>query len=522
MARDDSLIDPEVESGEISSILEVVPDAELDPSRPIPATHYTDLGNAERLAEQHGADLRYCSALGGWLAWDASRWRRDEMLSAQGRAHETARSLYAEVATIAEQLSRAKGDDQKKMLSAMLDAARAHAKRSESSRSLAAMLHEARAIKPIPAEQNAFDAPATNLMLNAPNGTIDLATGILRPHRRADLITRVTGSAYDPSALAPRFNAFLARVQPDPEIRAFLQLWAGYCATGLIREHLLPIWYGIGANGKSTLSDSLSAVLGDYAVVCPGGFFEETKHRQHPTEIARLKGARLAVASETEHSAQLAEARVKDLTGGDTLTGRFMHANFFDFIPTTKFLLFTNHRPRIRSTDEGIRRRLVLVPWQEQIAADEKILGLADILIRDEGPGILRWIVEGAVALLAQEGRLDPPASIQLATSDYLAGEDTVGRYLDEDCTVRPPGDATIRSQPSHLHAAYTAWCAAEGEAACHARDFAARLAARGYETHRSHGLRWILGLAPAASQSPSRDRTGADSEQGREESWDD
>ncbi len=477
----------------------IKPPTKVEPGGHIPApgTTQTDLGNAERFAEHHGDRLRHCPTLGGWYHWSGYHWARDETAEAQRLAHETVRHLYLEVKLIADELTRERDKERRQHLEAMLEEARRHAKRSEASRSIRAMLHEASAIRPIPTAWSSFDAPSTALLLNTPSATIDLRTGAPRPHRREDLITKVTGVPYSSTAEAPRFERFLAQVLPDPDVRAFMQRWAGYCATGVIREHVLPVWYGEGGNGKGTLAELLKFALGDYAIGTPDGFFEEQKHRGHQTEIARLRGARLAIASETKASANLDEAKVKKLTGGDSLTGNYMRQDHFTFEPTCKFVLFTNHKPRIRSTDEGIRRRILLVPFTVSIPAEERVLSLREQIQAEEGPGILRWIVEGARELLARDGQLAPPAIVQAATEEYLATEDTVGRFLEEGCTVRPPGDRTIRSTPAHLFEAYQRWCSTNGEGAAGQRDFRTRLGKRGYTSVKGNGSRWYLGVAP-------------------------
>jgi len=474
---------------------------------PRPGKPFTDLGNAERYAQQHAEDVRHCKTLGGWYAWDGARWLRDEVLDAQRRAHLTARSIYAEVEELAGQIARERSEERRKELAALLDAARAWAKKSEAGVRLSAMIGEARAIPPIPVAQETFDADHTALLLNAPNGTLDLELGELRPHDRADLITRVCGMPYDSRAEAPRFLRFLEEILPNPEVRAWMRRWAGYCATGVIREHVLPIWYGTGANGKGTLATLIEGVLGDYAIGCPEGFFEETKHRGHQTEIARLRGARLAVASESERAVHLAEAKVKKLTGGESLTGNFMRCDFFTFKPTCKFVLFTNHKPRIRSADDGIRRRVILVNFGVSIPSARRKLDLCEDLLDAEGPGILRWIVDGARELLADGGRLNAPAVIRAATDEYLEGEDVVGRFFDEACTVTKAGDRGLRSKPAHLFGAFRKWCEANGEAACDQREFSTRMGLRGFVAKKSGGARWYLGVAPTADEAEESSR---------------
>lgn len=474
---------------------------------PDDATAYTDLGNAERFVEQHGADLRYCATLGGWYAWTGDHWSKDETLTAQRLAQETARRLWVEVEAISRTLASERDEERRATLAAMLKAATAHATRSQHHSRLVAMLAEARAIPPIPVAWSDFDASPTDLLLNTPSGTVDLTTGRCVGHRRADLITKCATVPYVEGAEAPRFRAFLERILPDPEVRAYMQRFAGYAATGVIREHVFPVWYGTGANGKSTLAELMRRTLGAYAMKLPAGYFEATKYRGHETEIAQLRGARLAIASETERAAQMAEARLKDLTGGEAVRGRYMRADHFEFVPNAKYVMLTNHRPRIASTDEGILRRIVLVPFEVSIPAGERVLDLTDRILADEGPGVLRWIVEGARDLAGSGWRLMPPDSIQAATAEYLKGEDVVGRFLDEACTVRPPGDRLVKSKPGDLQASFRRWCDANGEAACDARDFADRLRRRGYEKRKSHGTWYVHGIAPLSDLDDDEER---------------
>lgn len=481
------------------------PDDGCGEGAPKPGTAYTDLGNAERYVAQHGDDLRYCRALGGWYVWTGSHWTRDETREAERRAHVTARRFYAEVARIASEVARARTPEEQKRLEAILEAATSWAKRSEASQRLAAMVGEARSIAPMPVAHAQFDAEHTRMLLNCPNGTLDLSTGDLRPHRREDLVTKVVSVAYDPAACAPGFEAFLAEILPDAEVRAFVQRWAGYAATGVIRDHLLPVWYGDGANGKGTLGELLKRILGRYAVSCPEGFFEEQKHQKHETEIARLRGARLAIGSETQASSALAEAKIKRLTGGDTLTGRFMREDFFDFDPTAKFVLATNYKPRIKGGDGGIRRRVVLIPFTVTIPEERRDPDLGERLFRTEGAGILRWIIDGAREWMARGQRLEPPDSIRAATEEYLGDEDVIGRFLEEACTVTRADDRSLRCEPAHLFGAFRAWCEKSGDQPGTLRSFSSALAQRGWHATKSNGKRWFHGIAPQAQEHDQR-----------------
>lgn len=476
------------------------------PGVPPPGTPFTDLGNAERFAEQHHQDVRYCRPLGGWFTWTSSHWARDEIREAERRAHLTARRFYADVvADLARQLDHATTKEEAERLSALLDAALKWAKTSESAPRLAAMVGEARNIPPIPIAREAFDDKRTELWLNCTNVTVDLQTGNVHAHRREDLITKSTPVPYDKTARAPKFRAFLEEILPEEPVRAWLQRWAGYIATGVIREHILPVWFGDGANGKGTLAELLKGVLGSYALACPEGFFEEQRHQQHATEIARLRGVRLAIGSETRASSALAESKIKRLTGGDTLTGRFMREDFFDFEPTAKFVLFTNYKPRIRGSDNGIRRRVLLVPFVVTIPEARRDPELCHRLLREEGPGILQWIVEGAQLWRENGWKLSAPESIRAATEDYLAHEDLLGRFLEDVCTVTKPGDTTVKSEPAHLFGAFQKWAVASGEEPGTQRAFLELLGQRGFGAVKSNGRRWIRGIAPMAQQDDGR-----------------
>jgi putative DNA primase/helicase len=471
----------------------------------------TDLGNAERFTDAHGQNLRHCDRLGGWYAWDETRWLRDETREASRRAHDTVRALFAEGIDLTEEANAIADEAERAVALDRAERTVKHARSSEHASRLRAALEIARALRPIPIAAGELDGTATLELLNTPSGTVDLRTCSVRSHRREDLITRVTGARWVPDAPAPAFERFLERILPDPDVRAFMQRWAGYVATGTIREHVLPVWYGAsGANGKSTLAELVKAVLGDYACALPEAFLEDAKHRGHPTEIARLRAVRLAVASETRRSAVLAESLVKRLTGGDTLTGRFMREDFFDFEPTAKIVLFTNYKPRITGTDGGIRRRVLLVPFEVRIPEEQQDRELRARLFETEGPGVLRWIVEGVRAW--RERGLDPPAAVQTATREYLEAEDAFGIFLAERCTVTRAGDRRVSVQPAALFDAWRRWCDANGDEPGTARTMTELMQARGFVSRKGgKGRRWYDGVGLNASSDEEDPRAYVD-----------
>lgn len=443
-----------------------------------PATTVTEIDLADRFLAVDDGNFRHCGALQGWLAYDGTRWAIDRLEAVREAVKASAQRVLEESAALHD------------------DALFRVGVKAASSRGVDAVLKTARSDRRVAVGAEIFDADP--YLLNVANGAVDLRTGTLRPHNRADLITRLAPAAFDARARAPRFDSFLAEILPDPEVRAFLQRWAGYAATAVIREHVLPVACGVGANGKSALFKILSSVLGDYSLAMPPGFLAEKRGDEHPTEIARLRGVRLAVSSETRNGCALDEQKTKELCGGDELAGRFMRGDFFTFKPTAKFVLLTNHKPRLRGTDHGIRRRVVLVPFDVVIAEKRQDGKLGETIVATEAPGVLRWIVEGAAAWYARGEKLEAPAAVRVATADYHAAEDVFARFLDECCELRPADErpVRVRCKPAELLAAFVAWCEATGErSAGTQRSVSERLAAMGYTAEKSHGTRWYSGI---------------------------
>lgn len=417
----------------------------------------TDLDVASSLlVAKHLDAIRFAHGI-GWLAWDGARWERDT----RERSRECAKAVAQQ---LREDAARDNDD-------ALWKLARSLGK----ARGVSGLLDLARSDPRVRVDVSELDRDA--YALNVRNGTVDLRTGVLRAHDRADLITKLAPVDFDPDARAPRFEAFLEEVLPDDEVRGFVQRWAGYAATGVIRDHVLPIAFGTGANGKSTLFEVLKAVLGDYAGGMPDGFLAEQKHEKHETDIARLRGMRLGVASETSEGRALDEAKVKKLTGGDTLTGRFMREDHFDFRPCTKFVLFTNHEPRLRGTDEGIRRRVLLVPFSVQVPAERRDPLLRDRIVDEEGAGVLAWLVRGAADWYARGERIEAPASVIAATASYHKRHDVVGRFVEECCERVATTTGNSHSVTTgELFAMFTRWAADSGAGGMSVRTFTKHL----------------------------------------------
>ena len=299
---------------------------------PIPATskryHLTDLGNAERLVDRHGADLRFCHAWGKWLVWDKQRWNPDTTDEIKRRAKDTVRGLYAEAATIEEEEIR----------KALIK----HALKSESEHRINAMVALAESEPGVSVTPDQLDSDPW--FLNVGNGTLDLKTGELRLHQRENLITKLAPVEYDPDAKCPLWKAFLDRIMAgNADLKKFLQKAAGYVLTGDTREQCLFIFYGVGANGKSTLLIVLQAAMGDYATTTPTESLMLKQGGSVPNDIARLVSTRLVCAVEAEEGKRLAEVLIKQMTGQDRLTARHLYREFFEFTPQFKIVLAANH-----------------------------------------------------------------------------------------------------------------------------------------------------------------------------------
>ena len=306
--------------------------------------------------------------------------------------------------------------------------------------------------------------------------TFDLRTGIGRAPDPLDDITKKTACRCAPAGTPhPLWSNFLERVTDgNAELQGFLQRYIGYCCTGYTSEHVFVFAYGTGANGKSTFINTILGILGHYATVADMSTFMASNNPSHPTDLAKLRGARLVVAQETQGGRRWDETKIKSLTGGDKITARFMRQDFFDFVPTFKLFICGNHTPRLSSVDEAMRRRLLLVPFTVQIPPAERDPHLAEKL-RAEWPAILRWCVEGCLAW--QRMGLSPPPIVRDATAEYFTSQDTLQQWM-EDCTV--PGDQSTFSRTADLFTSWKIWAEAHNLKPGSAQALSEALADRG------------------------------------------
>lgn len=512
--------------------LEDAEDAGLPEDRPVSDLDRTcarflanDIGNADRLLARHGEDLAHRN---GWLAWVGTHW--DPVGGAhiaQLKAQLTARALYAEPKAIAppdpDKVSARAERDGINLKDAMKAAQKAYdeliasryrfAKSSGNSGKIAAMLKEA--------EPHARRRPdlfdANPMAFNAANGTLHLVEGqvVRKPHHRGDLITKLGGCAHDPKATCPTFEAFLERVQPDAEPRAYLQRVAGYLLVGDRSEQIVVLMQGKGRNGKGTLMNVLRHVLGTYAVSVGIETFGEATRRDGggpSPDVARLEGARFAPTSDTPDNFALSAGMVKQATGQEPMTARELHKGIVEFVVRALVMIPCNDPPIIRGQDDGIWRRVHLLKWPVQIPESEIDPHLGDKLAA-ELPGILNWMLAGLVAW-RQKG-LAPPESVRLAVQAYRQDSDPIGEFLD----IWTAPDPKRRASGKALWDKYEDYRKANGLPESSQVKFGKALKKRGLESTKMGGLKYWLGIVlrdeprddvpAAASAGDDDDRSG-------------
>ncbi len=426
--------------------------------------YLTDLGNAQRLVALHGVSLRFCPAWRRWLVWDGTRWRTDETAEIMRRAKDVILEIYRQASQIA--------DDQ------LREALIRHGRDTEELKNLRAMIALAESEPGIPVRPEELDR--NPWLLNCANGTLDLRNGKLRAQNRRHLITKLVPVHYEPRSGCPLWDGFLKRItNGNLELMGFLKRAVGYSLTGLTIEQVLFILFGLGANGKTTFLETLTEMLGEYAMHTPTETLLVRRGDAIPNDVARLKGARMVVAMETEDGRRLASARVKQLTGGDTVTARFMRAEFFEFRPEFKLFLAVNHRPVITDTTDSIWRRIPLIPFEVKIPMDEQDKNL-QAKLRAERSGILAWAVEGCLEW--QRDGLGVPSVVTAATEAYRLEMDATGRFLAESCVEGP----NAKVQASLLYSTYKSWCWDGHESQLSMKKFGEAMKERGLVSRRS------------------------------------
>ena len=432
---------------------------------------FTDLGNAERFVREHGEDVRYCAEIKKWFIWNGSLWKKDSSGEIYRRAKKTVRGMLIEAAHI-------ESEEVRKALVR-------HERRSESENRIKAMVNVAQSESGVPIRLTDFDA--NPMLFNVQNGTIDLRKGELRKHRREELISKISPVTYNPTASAPLWGSFIKRITNGSQgLAEYLARAVGYSLTGETIEHALFLLYGTGANGKSTFLEVLRYVMGDYATTADFGAFLISKGQGIRNDIARLKGARFVTATESEAGKRMAESLVKQLTGGDRVSARFLYGEFFEFQPAFKLFLGTNHRPKVIGSDEGIWRRIRLIPFTVTIPQSERDRDLT-VKLRSETEGILNWTISGLRDWL--DGGLKDPDEVRAATEEYRQREDAIAHFLESCCTLQ--SDARAGSEA--LYKQYCNWAETNNEYLLNSRDFSKTLEEKGFvKKHTAQGTTWF------------------------------
>jgi putative DNA primase/helicase len=433
----------------------------------------SDLGNARRLIILFGEDMLYVPEK-GWSVWNGVKYENNHR-AAMRKAKEVVDHILTEIPHLT--------NDAKKKSRSMHYIKSGHAQR------IVAMLKLAESAKEVEANIDQFDANPD--YLNAKNGKmIHLPTGECSDADKSLRFSRTTGCDYDPKAEAPIFSKFLEEVVPNEGMREYLQRSMGYSLTGLRDEQIYQVAYGGGANGKSVFFEACLAAAGEFGATTSSETFVAQKHSQSARpDIARLPGIRLLVTSEVGDMARLDETLVKDVTGGDKVIARDLYKGFFEFLPLFKLWFRGNYKPRIRGTDDGIWRRVRLIAFDVQIPYERRDKKLTQKIMEEELPGVLRWMVEGAIKYY-QKG-LTTPKEVLAATSGYRSEMDVVGRFIDDVCVLNQ--EAKVR--PSDLYKTYNKWCHTNGEYALPERKFGEEIERRGHHRFRTSQSRWYKGI---------------------------
>lgn len=439
----------------------------------------SDLGNAERFVDQMdewGTQVLYCQAWRKWMCWDKSRWAVDDNNSVRGLLSKSVRSMHNKVNPHDPE------DDQKKFARFI--------QKSENAKSFDNILSQVRHLTPVKTGQ----LDKNPWLLNCKNGTINLRTGELRKPNRNDLVTKHTPIGYgNRDDECPMWEEYLDIVTGgDRDLQRFLQMAAGYTLSGMTSEQCFFVLYGRGKNGKSTFIEVLAMILGeDYATTASMDSFMEKRYETIRNDLAAMKGMRMVSAVEANQGQKLDEALIKSVTGGDRVSARFMRGEFFSYKPEFKLWLGVNDRPRIGGDDEGIWRRIRLVPFTHAIPVEKRKKDFPERLRRaGELPAIMRWAVEGCLAWL-KTGDLNSPESVEAATEEYREEQDIMGTWMRQRCAVGP--DYEIASKT--LYDDYRDWASENGHRSYSMTNFVTRLKERGFSTRRTNRARFLVGM---------------------------
>ncbi len=440
----------------------------------------TDLAVAERFAIDYGERFLHCPEFGHWLVWDGVVWR-------DGRAEEVWEAAFQLVRRIRAEAVRSKKNDEQaeeKKYDPVKGANLLQRKsRIEAILALAGQM--------LTRHQHDLDGDDSRYLLSVENGTVDLKTGKLLPHVPGRYITKSCPVTFDAEATCPQWGSFLDRVfAGNQELITYLQKVVGYSMLGITSEHVLFILYGSGRNGKTTVVETIRAMLGDYAQQLPEGVLTKSDGfaRKAENAVARLRAARFVTATELEEGERLAPATVKLLTGGDRLVGRFLYREHFEFEPQAAFWISTNYRPHADADDMALWERIRLIPFSVTIPAEERDPYLRGRLLK-ELPGILNWAIQGCLAF--QREGLKTPKAVDEASSEYRDEEDILACFVEE-CFDH--SEAEYKNPNDEVWKAYGDWCDFNDERKLARNTFFKRMRERGFESRKSGSTRYLIG----------------------------
>lgn len=435
----------------------------------------TDTGNAERIVALYGDSIHYVSAWDTWVFWNGQYWQKDDI------------GFIARLVKTMIQLLKAQtmdmSDDEKELrLKRIRFALSAHSRKSIDN-----MLHLAKNEVDVRIHTNMFDTDPW--LLNVQNGTINLRTGNLQPHKQTDLITKMLDITYDPKAIAPRWMEFLNTIfSNDQELIKYIQRAVGYSCTGDTGEDCLHFAFGAGGNGKSTFFSVIERLLGEYAHKTPASMLMAQKFEGIPVDTAALQGKRFVVASEISKNVRWNEAKIKDLTGGDRLTARYMRQNPFSFDPSHKLWIYGNYKPLVIGSDDGIWRRMRLIAFAQKLPGDIKNF---ERRLFPELSGILNWAIAGCLDWAAHG--LGMPPAINQATQDYRKEMDKLQAFIEDYCIEGEKEKCILKD----LYAVYSHHCKEHNEYCVDKHEFQERLERKAqYTVKRGTGNKpYIFGL---------------------------
>lgn len=429
-------------NGDSSKVFEYVDIKYSEAPAQVDTWNFTDAENAEYFTTMYADKLRFDHRRNRWLEWNDHFWRTDNDGQVTRLALKAVRSRYHGTAEITDLEKR-----EKLAIKAITSEQRAR---------LSSMVAIAQDLKPIADSGENWDK--NPWLIATANQVINLRSGLPLDGNQNDMITMITRVKYERNARADRWNRFLNEIFEDnQELLKWIKKYLGYCITGFTNEQVIPIGHGNGANGKTVLLNIIERILGDYAYNAPFTMFELTNRSSIPNDLAALDGKRFVTARETTEGSRFNEGRIKALTGGDPITARFLHGEFFTFKPFAKYFLAVNSRPRVHDESYGFWRRVRLIPFNRRFEGIDDDKNLTETLL-SESPGIFNYLIEGC--LLWQKEGLDPtPEFIETATREYESDSDPLSEFILDECAFSSQAQVSA----SKFYKAYKSWCQSQG-----------------------------------------------------------